>query len=110
MIPGETIASGAQPYCCDKDKPLKLQVCHSADGYYICTMCDQCGPYSRESDYYNTLSQAKKALDSGEFGRQMQVSVSPCGEMADTGDFYGSKLTQAECSKGNLGSRIAQIR
>ena len=73
MIFGETIASGAEPYCCDKDRPLKLQVCRSAAGYYIGTICDRCGPYSRESDYYETANEAKEDLDNGEFGRQMIV-------------------------------------
>ena len=67
MLPGETIASGASPICCDK--PLELQVCHSAAVYYIGTFCNNCGPYSRESDYFRKADDAQKALDSGEFGR-----------------------------------------
>ena len=68
MIPGETIATGAEPTCPDCLVTPKLQVCHSAAGYYVGTYC-HCGPYSRESDYYRTSEAAQKALTSGEFGR-----------------------------------------
>jgi len=68
MIPGETIATGAEPTCPDCLVTPKLQVCHSAAGYYVGTHC-HCGPYSRESGYYRTEEAAQKALTSGEFGR-----------------------------------------
>jgi hypothetical protein len=62
MLPGETIRSGADPTCDECGVTVKLQVCQSAAGYYIGTMCD-CGPYSRESDYYSTHEAAQLALD-----------------------------------------------
>ncbi len=61
MLPGETIRNGASDECCGKK--LELQVLHSAAGYYIGTYCPQCGPYSRESDYYSTFAEAQLALD-----------------------------------------------
>lgn len=67
MIPGETIASGASPICCDEK--LVFQVLHSMAGYYIGTQCDICGPYSRESNYFSTNNAAKAALNSGIWGR-----------------------------------------
>lgn len=68
MIPGETIATGAATTCPDCKVTPHLDVCRSAAGYYVGTYCD-CGPYSRESDYYPTWEAAKAALESGKFGR-----------------------------------------
>lgn len=68
MIPGETIATGAPKTCEDCGVTPRLGVYSTPAGYYVGTYCD-CGPYSRESDYYKTHELAKKALDSGQFGR-----------------------------------------
>lgn len=62
MIPGTTIRSGVDPTCPECGITPKLQVLSSAAGYYIGTWCD-CGPYSRESDYYRTRQAAQSALD-----------------------------------------------
>jgi len=68
-LPGETLANGAPCICEDCGMDLtKLQVCHSAAGYYIGTWC-HCGPYSRESNYYKSMIAAQEALDSGIFDR-----------------------------------------
>lgn len=64
MLNIETIASGAPKCCSDCKKELKLQVLSSAAGHYLGTFCD-CGPYSRESDYYDTREEAETALKSG---------------------------------------------
>lgn len=58
---GETIASGAPERCPDCDVTPKLQVLHTC-AYYIGTHCN-CGPYSRESDYFKTREEAQRALD-----------------------------------------------
>ena len=68
MLPGETIASGAAETCEDCSITPALDVYHSGGGYYVGTYCN-CGPYSRESDYYPTYEHAVAALNSGEFGR-----------------------------------------
>jgi hypothetical protein len=65
-LPGETEYGGS--VCEDCGTRLKLQVCHSAAGYYIGTMCD-CGPYSRESGYYGSREAAQCALDTEDFTR-----------------------------------------
>lgn len=62
MINGETISSGAPCTCPDCNRELKLQVCKSAAGYYLGTYCN-CGPYSRESGYFDTEAEAKEALN-----------------------------------------------
>lgn len=67
MLPGETIASGAEDECCGEI--LKLRVLESAAGYYIGTFCPNCGPNTRDSGYYGTKKEAKQALDTGDFGR-----------------------------------------
>ena len=61
MLPGETILSGAACTCSDCKVRLVLQVCRSAAGYYLGTYCD-CGPYSRESEYFDTREEAEAAL------------------------------------------------
>ena len=66
MLPGETILSGANPTC-DCGTVLKFQVCSSNAGYYIGTQCSQCGPWSRESDYYKTQELAQTALATGKW-------------------------------------------
>ena len=61
MFPGETIRTGAAATCSDCKMKLKLQVCMSMAGYYLGTICD-CGPYSRETDYYKTRKETEEAL------------------------------------------------
>ena len=68
MIPGETIASGAPDTCPDCQVKVKLEVLMSGAGYYIGTRCN-CGPYSRESEYYKNREVASAALKTGQFGR-----------------------------------------
>lgn len=62
MLPGETILSGAEDTC-DCGIKLPFQVCQSPAGFYIGTQCSECGPWSRESDYFKTRELAQKALD-----------------------------------------------
>jgi hypothetical protein len=69
MITGETIASGAPSTCPDCGVHLFNQVLYSeAAGFYIGTSC-QCGPYSRESGYFQTWDDANLALTTGGYGR-----------------------------------------
>ena len=67
-LPGETIATGASRTCTDCNIVLKNEVCRSAAGYYIGTMCD-CGPYSRESGYYPSRESAEIALETNTYSR-----------------------------------------
>ena len=82
MLPGETIASGASPFCTGDDPddtspyaihhaPYTLvnEVCDSNAGYYVGTFCPYCGPYSRESGYYPTHEAAQAALTEGTYYR-----------------------------------------
>ena len=47
---------------------LELQVCHSANGYYIGTMDPESGPCSRESEeYFSSFADAQYALDHNKF-------------------------------------------
>ena len=64
MLPGETIATGADSVCPDCQQLAVLDVYQSAAGYYIGTYCG-CGPYSRESGYYRTRAEAEHDLESG---------------------------------------------
>jgi len=68
MIPGETIASGAPSQCPDCKVKLEPQVLRTPAGYYIGTQCN-CGPYSRESEYYRTKEAAEKWLALGGYER-----------------------------------------
>lgn len=60
MLDGETIGSGAPAQCKECGLRPEPQVVHSSAGYYIGTCCD-CGPYSRESEYYRTREEAEDA-------------------------------------------------
>lgn len=51
---------GAQ---CDCGTHLELGVYSSAAGYYLGYWCDQCGPWSRESEYFRTRRDAEIALE-----------------------------------------------
>ena len=47
---------------CDCGEELGLQVCSSAAGYYLGYFCPNCGPYSRETGYYASRTDAKAEL------------------------------------------------
>lgn len=66
-LPGEVVGKSTTKCCCGKR--LTVRVLRSAAGYYIGFLCDDCGPYSRESGYYPKMEVAQKALDSGDFDR-----------------------------------------
>jgi hypothetical protein len=61
MLKGEISASGTPYKCKDCGVVLRLKVLRSNAGYYIGTQCD-CGPYSRESQYYKDVESANKDL------------------------------------------------
>jgi len=65
-FPGETLGLGAPETCEDCGITVKEQVCQSAAGYYIGSMCN-CGPYTRESGYYKTKEEAQKDLETGDY-------------------------------------------
>jgi len=48
--------------CDDCGIKVEVRVCSSSAGYYLGTMC-QCGPYSREGEYYSTRGEAQADLD-----------------------------------------------
>jgi hypothetical protein len=66
-IEGETIGTGAPDVCPECGKKLEMQVLRS-NAWYIGTECC-CGPYSRESGYYETREEAETALRLGTYGR-----------------------------------------
>ena len=68
MLPGETLASGAADVCEDCGVKVELAVLFSNAGFYVGTYCG-CGPYTRESEYYESQAAAEEALSSGDFGR-----------------------------------------
>jgi len=61
MLPGETILSGAPRQCPDCKARLVTRVLRSGAGYYLGTECN-CGPYSRESHYFESRAVAEAAL------------------------------------------------
>lgn len=67
-IQGETLALGAPQTCHTCAVTVRPQVLSSAAGWYVGTRCD-CGPYTRESGYYETARQAALALSTGAYGR-----------------------------------------
>jgi hypothetical protein len=53
---------------CQLELPLKVQC--SRAGFYIGRFCENCGPYSRESGYFTTHDEARRALRSGNYERR----------------------------------------
>jgi hypothetical protein len=62
MLPAETIRSGAPATCPDCNITPDFQVYSSNAGYYIGTYCN-CGPYTRESEYYESFAEAQNDLN-----------------------------------------------
>jgi hypothetical protein len=48
--------------CSFCDRRLDLSVCRSGAGYYLGYFCLNCGPYSRETGYWDTKEEAHQAL------------------------------------------------
>jgi len=65
--PRETIGLGALKVCEDCGVRLVPKVMFTC-AYYIGTECN-CGPYSRESEYFKTREEAEAALSSLIYGR-----------------------------------------
>ena len=63
MMNGETMMTGAGKVCRDCSEIPLWGVYRSNAGYYVGTYCD-CGPYSRESEYFRTQEAATVILDS----------------------------------------------
>ena len=61
MIPGETILTGADEWCTVCDGPAVWHVKSSPAGWYVGTSCG-CGPYTRETHYFESLEEAETAL------------------------------------------------
>lgn len=62
--------TGKRVIVCDECKEtMYIEILKSNAGYYIGFCCKQCGPYSRESDYYKTAVDAAEALGNNTFGR-----------------------------------------
>lgn len=61
MNPRETIILGADPVCDGCDTVLEPVVILTSGGYSVRTECE-CGPYSRETEYFKTRAEAEKAL------------------------------------------------
>lgn len=49
--------------CEDCGELLPLKVLQSFAGYYVGRFCPNCGPYSRDSHYFETREQAQNYLD-----------------------------------------------
>jgi hypothetical protein len=72
MLPGETLGNGAPKVCEDCGVKLVPKVLYTC-AYYIGTECD-CGPYSRESEYFKKREDAQKVLDGMIYGRPVDLS------------------------------------
>ena len=61
VLQGETVYRGAPEKCEDCGTELELQILITS-GYYVGTQC-LCGPYSRETEYYETREEAEQVLN-----------------------------------------------
>lgn len=60
MLPGGCVGfDGAECIC---GRKLQLQVLQSPAGYYLGYFCNNCGPYSRETNYMPDLETVKQEL------------------------------------------------
>lgn len=62
-LPGETILLGARGTCPDCGVTPVMNCYQSFAGWYVGTYCD-CGPYSRETEYFATREEAEHELES----------------------------------------------
>ena len=67
-LPGECV-NDTSTACINCGTELTIKVLSSAAGYYIGFSCPLCGPYSRESGYFQSAEKAQDALDAGVYGR-----------------------------------------
>ena len=67
-LPGECVNS-ISTTCHECGTELNIGVQKSAAGYYVGFWCPECGPYSRESNYYRSHEKAEKALSKGTYAR-----------------------------------------
>jgi len=67
-LPGECVNS-ISTTCHECGTELNIGVQKSAAGYYVGFWCPECGPYSRESNYYRSCEEAEKALSTGSYVR-----------------------------------------
>lgn len=68
VAPGECV-NDVVTTCSGCKTKLNVDVYRSPAGYYIGFFCPNCGPYSRESGYYASYCDAKRALISKNYGR-----------------------------------------
>lgn len=61
MLPGETLNSGAPKTCPECGVTVELAPYQSNAGWYLGSYCN-CGPYSRESEYYDTREELEEAI------------------------------------------------
>lgn len=61
MLSGETVNADTNHKCGDCGNVRGPMVLRSAAGHYIGFLCD-CGPYSRETDYYKDKAAADEDL------------------------------------------------
>jgi hypothetical protein len=62
VIAGETVGGTPSTNCdCGAEMPLAVQ--RSGAGYYLGYFCPNCGPYSRESGYYDTREEAQADME-----------------------------------------------
>lgn len=66
--PGEIVGEKTTR-CYDCKEVLRIKVLRSAAGYYIGFFCDNCGPHSRESGYFQTRELAEAALVNDDYMR-----------------------------------------
>lgn len=60
------------PECDECKQKLKHEVLHTPAGYYIGTFCPNCGPYSRDTCYFQDKETAEALFKSGEWVNYMR--------------------------------------
>lgn len=74
MALGTVGLNGAR--CSDCLTMLPLKVCHTSAGFYLGYWCSTCGPFSRETGYFETEEEARvelRKVNNGETPRKVRI-------------------------------------
>ena len=66
--PTDTIPARHEPGCATCQARPEPDIYRSGAGFYVGRWC-RCGPFSRDSEYYQTREEAVKALEEGSYSR-----------------------------------------
>ena len=73
MLIGETVNDRTTVCACGETLTIAVQ--KKGLHYYVGYECSNCGPYSKESNYFDTREGAERALETGMFDKRPGTSL-----------------------------------